>query len=141
MAVVFAGKISIFNSPIIAASSRQGEEEEAGHNVQPLFPNGAGTGVSAEGQLAADTKAEFGLIPDDNELALLAALGNEDPGDESFEQLFTRLRLMKEKAATLSPEERKIYAEKIAVTFRRAVGGDEDEIEGLFDDVDAEASM
>lgn len=38
-----------------------------------------------------------GLIPDDNELALLAALGNEDPGDESFEQLFTRLRLMKGK--------------------------------------------
>lgn len=41
-------------------SSRQGEEEEAGHNGQPLFPNGMGTGVSAEGQLAADTKAEFG---------------------------------------------------------------------------------
>lgn len=43
-----------------SCSSRQGEEEEAGHNGQPLFPNGAGTGVSAEGQLAADTKAEFG---------------------------------------------------------------------------------
>lgn len=34
-----------------------------------------------------------------------------------------------------------LYVYQIAVTFWRAVGGDEDEIEGLFDDVDAEASM
>lgn len=73
-------------------------------------------------------------MPSDQELAeLFAALGNdEEPGGESFEQMFMRLQLMKEKAATLPQEERKVYAEQIAVAFWRAVGGDEDEIEGLF---------
>ncbi|KAK7478404.1 hypothetical protein BaRGS_00030329 [Batillaria attramentaria] len=91
--------------------------------------------ASAEKKSAIDD-----LVPEDSELAMLAALGNEDPGEESFEQLFTKLRLMKEKASTLPPEERKTYAEKIAVTFWRAIGGDEDEIDGLFDDVDSDTT-
>ena len=36
-----------------------------------------------------------GLVPDDNKLAILAALGDEDPDDESFEQMFARLQVMK----------------------------------------------
>ncbi len=34
------------------------------------------------------------MVPD-SDLALFAALGNEDPAEESFEQLFERMRLMK----------------------------------------------
>ncbi|KAK7115956.1 alpha- and gamma-adaptin-binding protein p34-like [Littorina saxatilis] len=86
-----------------------------------------------------DTHSEMrqkldGLMPDDNELVMLAALSNEDTGDESFEQLFARLELMKDVASNLPPEERKSYAEKFALSFWRAVGGDEDEIDGLCDD-------
>lgn len=39
-----------------------------------------------------------------------------------------------EKAASLPLEERKKYAEKVVVSFWKAIGGDEDEIEGLSDD-------
>lgn len=60
-------------------------------------------------------------------------LNGEDPGGESFEALFSKFASMKEKAASLNNEEKKKYAEKVAVAFWRAMGGDEDEIEGLDD--------
>ncbi|XP_076444020.1 alpha- and gamma-adaptin-binding protein p34-like [Babylonia areolata] len=101
------------------------------HLMHPLPTVGAQTAASLQLQ-----RSHLGMVPDDNELAMLAALGNEDTGEESFEQLFSKLRIMKEKASTLPPDERKSYAEQIAVTFWRAIGGDEDEIEGLFDDLD-----
>ncbi|KAH9508923.1 hypothetical protein Btru_048310 [Bulinus truncatus] len=55
---------------------------------------------------------------------------------EEFEQLFTKLKVMKDKADTMSEEEKKKYAEKVAVSFWRAIGGDEDEIEGLDEESD-----
>ncbi|GFS84159.1 alpha- and gamma-adaptin-binding protein p34 [Nephila pilipes] len=60
-------------------------------------------------------------------------LKGEDPGGESFDALFSRFASMKEKASGLTGEDRKKYAEKVAVAFWRAMGGDEDEIEGLND--------
>ncbi|XP_064607868.1 alpha- and gamma-adaptin-binding protein p34-like [Liolophura sinensis] len=72
-------------------------------------------------------------LVDNDDMTFLAALGNEDPGKESFEQLFEKLRIMKEKAEGLPPEQRKAYAEKVAVSFWKAIGGDEDEIDGLVD--------
>ncbi|GFY46546.1 alpha- and gamma-adaptin-binding protein p34 [Trichonephila inaurata madagascariensis] len=60
-------------------------------------------------------------------------LNGEDPGGESFEALFSKFASMKEKAAGLNNEEKKKYAEKVAIAFWRAMGGDEDEIEGLDD--------
>jgi len=54
---------------------------------------------------------------------------------EEFERLFMKLKVMKDKAETLPEAERRQYAEKVAVSFWKAVGGDEDEILGL-DDLD-----
>ncbi len=34
------------------------------------------------------------MVPE-TDMALFAALGNEDPAEESFEQLFEKMRLMK----------------------------------------------
>lgn len=41
-----------------------------------------------------------------------------------------------DKAETLEGEERRQYAEKVAVAFWKAIGGDEGEIDGLGDDSD-----
>ena len=41
---------------------------------------------------------------------------------------------MKQKAQDLPPEERKTYAEKMAIAFWRSIGGNEDEIAGLDSD-------
>ncbi len=38
-----------------------------------------------------------------------------------------------EQAERLPPDQRKRYAEKVAMSFWRAIGGDEDEIDGLSD--------
>ncbi|CAH1796246.1 unnamed protein product [Owenia fusiformis] len=75
-----------------------------------------------------------GLLPNED-MATFAALANEDPseGDESFEQLFEKMKIMKDHADTLPLDQRKAYAEKVALSFWRAIGGDEDEIEGLSD--------
>ena len=51
--------------------------------------------------------------------------------EESFEELFDKFRIMKETAQSLPSEERKQYAEKVAIAFWRALGGEEDEIADL----------
>ncbi|KAL3866787.1 hypothetical protein ACJMK2_044056 [Sinanodonta woodiana] len=73
------------------------------------------------------------LLHASEDLQLFEALGTEDPGGESFEKLFERFGLMNEKAQSLPYQERKKYAEKVAIAFWRAMGGDEDEVEGLSD--------
>ncbi|XP_053405580.1 alpha- and gamma-adaptin-binding protein p34-like isoform X2 [Mercenaria mercenaria] len=73
------------------------------------------------------------LLPAED-MALFEALGNEDPGGESFEKLFEKFAHMKEKANCLPPQERKKYAENVAIAFWRAIGGDEDEIGDLDSD-------
>ncbi|XP_071964050.1 alpha- and gamma-adaptin-binding protein p34-like [Antedon mediterranea] len=72
----------------------------------------------------------------DDDMKLFEALGNEDPGGESFEQLFARMASMKEKANSLPAEQRKKYAENVAIAFWKAIGGDEDEINGISDEED-----
>ncbi|XP_055936325.1 alpha- and gamma-adaptin-binding protein p34-like isoform X1 [Argiope bruennichi] len=63
----------------------------------------------------------------------LDVLRGEDPGGESFEALFAKFASMKERASGLTGDDRKKYAEKVAIAFWRATGGNEDEIEGLDD--------
>ncbi|XP_038622748.1 alpha- and gamma-adaptin-binding protein p34 [Tachyglossus aculeatus] len=71
------------------------------------------------------------LDMDIQELANLTTGG----GDlENFERLFSKLKEMKDKAATLPHEQRKLHAEKVAKAFWMAIGGDRDEIEGLSSD-------
>jgi hypothetical protein len=67
------------------------------------------------------------LLPDN--LPIHAGLDNEDPGDESFEQLFGRMMEMKQKAASLPDEARKEFAEKVAMSFWQALGGDDSDDE------------
>jgi hypothetical protein len=55
---------------------------------------------------------------------------------DSFEELFQNLNEMKSKAESLSPRQRKAYAEKMAIAFWKSMGGSESEVEGLSSDDD-----
>ncbi|KAM6409704.1 alpha- and gamma-adaptin-binding protein p34 [Rhynochetos jubatus] len=70
----------------------------------------------------------------DTDIQELASLTTRDSDLESFERLFSKLKEMKDKAATLPHEQRKLHAEKVAKAFWMAIGGDRDEIEGLSSD-------
>ncbi|XP_010862357.1 alpha- and gamma-adaptin-binding protein p34 [Esox lucius] len=75
-----------------------------------------------------DTIVDPMLDLDIQELANLTA-GDADV--ENFERLFTKLKEMKDKASWLPHEQRKAHAEKVAKAFWTAIGGEQDEIEGL----------
>ncbi|KAJ8002463.1 hypothetical protein DPEC_G00159180 [Dallia pectoralis] len=75
-----------------------------------------------------DTIVDPMLDLDIQELANLTA-GDADV--ENFERLFTKLKEMKDKASSLPHEQRKVHAEKVAKAFWTAIGGEQDEIEGL----------
>ncbi|CAN8005641.1 unnamed protein product [Ixodes hexagonus] len=61
-----------------------------------------------------------------------------DGDDMSFEELFAKFQDMKVEADKLSGEDRKKFAEKVAVQFWRAFGGEEDEVCGLSSEDEAE---
>ncbi|XP_061531940.1 alpha- and gamma-adaptin-binding protein p34 [Phycodurus eques] len=61
----------------------------------------------------------------------LANLTAGDADMDNFERLFTKLKEMKDKASSLPHEQRKVHAEKVAKAFWMAIGGDDDEIDGL----------
>ncbi|XP_073707039.1 alpha- and gamma-adaptin-binding protein p34 [Garra rufa] len=77
---------------------------------------------------AVDTVVDPMIDIDIQELANLTA-GDADV--ENFERLFTKLKEMKDKASSLPHEQRKVHAEKVAKAFWMAIGGDQDEIDGL----------
>ncbi|XP_010125081.1 PREDICTED: alpha- and gamma-adaptin-binding protein p34 [Chlamydotis macqueenii] len=70
----------------------------------------------------------------DMDIQELANLTTRDGDLENFERLFSKLKEMTDKAATLTHEQRKLHAEKVAKAFWVAIGGDRDEIEGLSSD-------
>ncbi|KAI5623986.1 alpha- and gamma-adaptin-binding protein p34, partial [Silurus asotus] len=61
----------------------------------------------------------------------LANLTAGDADVDNFERLFTKLKEMKDKASSMPHEQRKVHAEKVAKAFWMAIGGDQDEIDGL----------
>ncbi|XP_037624460.1 alpha- and gamma-adaptin-binding protein p34 isoform X1 [Sebastes umbrosus] len=72
----------------------------------------------------------------DLDIQELANLTAGDPDVDNFERLFTKLKEMKDfqpadKASSLPHEQRKVHAEKVAKAFWMAIGGDDDEIDGL----------
>ncbi|XP_016143328.1 alpha- and gamma-adaptin-binding protein p34-like [Sinocyclocheilus grahami] len=77
---------------------------------------------------AVDTAVDPMIDIDIQELANLTA-GDADV--ENFERLFTKLKEMKDKASSLPHDQRKVHAEKVAKAFWMAIGGDQDEIDGL----------
>ncbi|XP_006811222.1 alpha- and gamma-adaptin-binding protein p34-like [Saccoglossus kowalevskii] len=92
-------------------------------------------GARKKEKQASHTEMIDDLLGDD-ERRLYEALGSEDPGDTSFEQMFSQFLKMKETAETLPPDEKKAYAEKVTIAFWKAVGGADEEIEGLSSDSD-----
>ncbi|XP_027892628.1 alpha- and gamma-adaptin-binding protein p34 [Xiphophorus couchianus] len=67
----------------------------------------------------------------DLDIQELANLTAGDADADNFERLFTKLKEMKDKASSLPHEQRKVHAEKVAKAFWMAIGGEEDEIDGL----------
>uniref|UniRef100_A0A8C9WRU1 Alpha and gamma adaptin binding protein n=1 Tax=Sander lucioperca TaxID=283035 RepID=A0A8C9WRU1_SANLU len=67
----------------------------------------------------------------DLDIQELANLTAGDADVDNFERLFTKLKEMKDKASSLPHDQRKVHAEKVAKAFWMAIGGDEDEIDGL----------
>ncbi|XP_017321500.3 alpha- and gamma-adaptin-binding protein p34 isoform X1 [Ictalurus punctatus] len=67
----------------------------------------------------------------DMDIRELANLTAGDADVDNFERLFTKLKEMKDKASSLPHEQRKVHAEKVAKAFWMAIGGDQDEIDGL----------
>ncbi|KAM9351843.1 alpha- and gamma-adaptin-binding protein p34 [Symphorus nematophorus] len=83
-----------------------------------------GTNTDTQGDTVVDAMTDLDI----QELANLTA-GDADV--DNFERLFTKLKEMKDKASSLPHEQRKVHAEKVAKAFWMAIGGDDDEIEGL----------
>ncbi|XP_046366789.2 alpha- and gamma-adaptin-binding protein p34-like [Haliotis rufescens] len=109
-----------------------GGEESVGSGTDEASALTAEGGKATKKEKPCKDEIIDNLLPEDD-LALLASLGNEDAGEESFEEMFEKLRVMKEKAEGMPLDQRKAYAEKIAVSFWKAIGGDDDEIKGLDD--------
>ncbi|KFO81116.1 Alpha- and gamma-adaptin-binding protein p34, partial [Cuculus canorus] len=103
-------------------------------------PSAAGRGeshVDNRDDGASTTALQIDSIADpmlDMDIQELASLTTRDGDLENFERLFSKLKKMKDKAAMLPHEQRKLHAEKVAKAFWMAIGGDRDEIEGLSSD-------
>ncbi|CAK9292644.1 unnamed protein product [Gordionus sp. m RMFG-2023] len=54
----------------------------------------------------------------------------------SFEDMFSRIDSLKKRTMEMPNDERKNFAEKVAISFWKAIKGDESEIEGIQDDSD-----
>ncbi|XP_059714708.1 alpha- and gamma-adaptin-binding protein p34 isoform X3 [Haemorhous mexicanus] len=110
-------------TPETESNPSPGEREESQSDGGE---DGAGT-HSLEPDSAADPMLDM-------DIQELASLTTRDGDLENFERLFSKLKEMKDKAATLPHEQRKLHAEKVAKAFWMAIGGDRDEIEGLSSD-------
>lgn len=66
--------------------------------------------------------------------AVLEAM--DSMSEETFEGLFQNLNEMKLKAQSLSPDQRRVYAEQMAIAFWKSIGGNDSEIEALSSDED-----
>ncbi|XP_036788145.2 alpha- and gamma-adaptin-binding protein p34 isoform X2 [Manis pentadactyla] len=123
----------------LAGAHRGAGAAESCHSEQPRLPAADRTeclldhrgGASNTTDTQVDSTVDPVLDLDIQELASLTTGG----GDlENFERLFSKLKEMKDKAATLPHEQRKLHAEKVAKAFWMAIGGDREEIEGLSSD-------
>ncbi|XP_010361916.1 alpha- and gamma-adaptin-binding protein p34 isoform X1 [Rhinopithecus roxellana] len=109
------------------------------HPEQPHLPAEDRTESLSDHRSGASntTDAQVDSIVDpmlDLDIQELASLTTGGGDVENFERLFSKLKEMKDKAATLPHEQRKVHAEKVAKAFWMAIGGDRDEIEGLSSD-------
>ncbi|XP_042330909.1 alpha- and gamma-adaptin-binding protein p34 isoform X2 [Sceloporus undulatus] len=127
--------------PALAGTNcRIRSEENEAPELHPLPAERADSAPVGIGEDAADADGvQTGPVADpvlDMDIQELASLTAGEGDLENFERLFSKLKEMKEKAATLPHEQRKLHAEKVAKAFWMAIGGDRDEIEGLSSDED-----
>ena len=120
--------VSSKQSDDAGATSDPPTTSDTSKEVSPPNPTDSSLSKSS----TKDTKASEPK-PEELDFAALALGDGGDMGEESFEQLFENLADMKRKAMELPMDQRKAYAEKVAIGFWRAVCGDEDEIAGLSD--------
>ncbi|XP_066540367.1 alpha- and gamma-adaptin-binding protein p34 [Hoplias malabaricus] len=105
--------------------------------AQPLQPQSNNVDENTEGQKTESCQQGTGQVDSlvdpmtDMDIQELANLTAGDADVENFERLFTKLKEMKDKASSLPHEQRKAHAEKVAKAFWMAIGGDQDEIDGL----------
>ncbi|KAM3828197.1 alpha- and gamma-adaptin-binding protein p34 [Vipera latastei] len=123
--------------PALAGADRRiGSEENKAPEANYLPAERARAVVDSEA-LAPVDGAQGDPIADpvlDTDIQELASLTAGEGDVENFERLFSKLKEMKEKAATLPREQRKLHAEKVTKAFWMAIGGDQDEIEGSSSD-------
>ncbi|XP_068954339.1 alpha- and gamma-adaptin-binding protein p34 isoform X3 [Petaurus breviceps papuanus] len=124
-------------SSLAGANCNIGSTEN--HHTEPHLPVGNGTECCFDHQDSASntTDSQVDSIVDpmlDLDIQELASLTTGGGNLENFERLFSKLKEMKDKAATLPHEQRKLHAEKVAKAFWMAIGGDRDEIEGISSD-------
>jgi len=95
-------------------------ESGPGRRPAPLDEEGsASEGEEEEGEVGEQVRN------------LLAAVGSDDE-DEDFGALFSQLASMREQSSNLQREDRKAYAEQVALAFYKAIGGgSEDEADPI----------
>lgn len=107
---------------------------DTNHGATAL-PDNEGSSNDCSSRISGNKKTSVFPLPTDD-LELLNSLASDGAEYESYEELFQKLAMMKERASSLPSTERKDYAEKVAIAFWRALGGSEEEISGLEEDDD-----
>ncbi|KAM9125542.1 alpha- and gamma-adaptin-binding protein p34 isoform 2-T2 [Pangshura tecta] len=124
-------------STLAGANCSIGSEENQDTKPHPPAVDRAESHLDNRGDVASTNNLQLDSIVDpmlDMDIQELASLTTGEGDLENFERLFSKLKEMKDKAATLPHEQRKLHAEKVAKAFWMAIGGDRDEIEGLSSD-------
>ncbi|XP_077683913.1 alpha- and gamma-adaptin-binding protein p34 isoform X3 [Eretmochelys imbricata] len=122
---------------LAGANCSIGSEENQDTKPHPPAVDRAESHLDNRGDAASTNNLQIDSIVDpmlDMDIQELASLTTGGGDLENFERLFSKLKEMKDKAATLPHEQRKLHAEKVAKAFWMAIGGDRDEIEGLSSD-------
>ncbi|KAM6257065.1 alpha- and gamma-adaptin-binding protein p34 [Porphyrio hochstetteri] len=124
-------------STLAGANSCIGSEENQDTESNPSSAEGEESRLDSREDGTSTNHLQMDSTVDpvlDMDIQELASLTTRDGDLENLERLFSKLREMKDKAATLPHEQRKLHAEKVAKAFWMAIGGDRDEIEGLSSD-------
>ncbi|KAM4678278.1 alpha- and gamma-adaptin-binding protein p34-like [Discoglossus pictus] len=118
---------------INGAETSEDLQDEVSPPSKEAAENAGEQGRDGVSESLSDTQVDTIVDPmldlDINELANLTPV-YEDL--ESFFQVLDKLQEIKEKFASLPHEQRKLHAKKVAKAFCMAIGGDRDEVDGLF---------
>ncbi|XP_072258701.1 alpha- and gamma-adaptin-binding protein p34 [Pyxicephalus adspersus] len=127
---IFGSLAAVNHSTEISGDSQDNVSLSSGETaVHPVDQGGGDSGSNCDSQVESLVDPMLDL-----DIRELASLTSGEGDMENFGRLFTKLQEMKDKAATMPHEQRKLHAEKVAKAFWMAIGGDRDEIEGISSD-------